>query len=312
MPTTKPFRFTVQSAGPVDPHGWRDHARRAEDLGYAGLTVADHFDAGLGPVAALMAAADATDTLRIGALVFCNDYRHPAVLAQEVATLDVLSGGRLDLGLGAGWKTADYDMSGIALRRPGTRIDRLTEAVVIIKGLLAGGPVDFVGEHYEICGLRGSPEPTQSPHPPITIGGGGRRILSLAAREADVVAINIDLRSGAIDESAGPTATATATDQKLDWVRDAAGDRFDDLVIQTRIHLAAISADRDTTAEALAPAFGLTPDEAKQSPHALVGTVDHIVEQCEQRRERWGISSVGIGAESIEEMAPVVERLAGK
>lgn len=311
VPNTKPFRFTVQSPGPADPEGWRDHARRAEDLGYSALTVADHFGDGLGPVAALMAAADATETLRIGALVFCNDFRHPAVLAQEAATLDLLSSGRFDLGLGAGWLEGDYTRSGIRLERPGVRIDRLTEAVGIIKALFGDGPVTFAGDHYEISGLEGTPKPTQRPHPPITIGGGGKRILSLAAREADVVALNIDLRSGAIDKSAGPTATAQATDEKLRWVRDAAGERFDDLVLQTRIHLAAISDDRDSTAEELAPAVGLTPDEARHSPHALVGTVDDIVEQCEVRRERWGISTIGISAEAMEQIAPVVERLTG-
>ena len=307
----KPFRFTVQSAGPPDPEGWRDHARRAEDLGYSAITVADHFGAGLGPITALMAAADATETLRIGALVFCNDFRHPAVLAQEAATLDVLSGGRLDLGLGAGWMASDYETTGIRLDRPGVRIDRLSEAVAIIKALFADGPVTYAGDYYEIAGLEGTPKPTQQPRPPITIGGGGKRILSLAAREADVVALNIDLRSGSIGETAGPTATARATDEKLSWIRAAAGQRYTQLVLQTRIHLAAISDDRDSTAESLAPAVGLTPDDAKHSPHALVGTVEQVVEQCEERRERWGISSIGIGAEAMEEMAPVVERLTG-
>jgi len=245
----------------------------------------------------------------VGVMVFCNDYRHPVVLAKEAATLDVLSGGRLMLGLGAGWKASDYERSGITQDRPGVRVDRLDEAITVIKGLMGDGACTFEGTHYTVTDLDGQPKPVQRPHPPIMLGGGGRRVLSLAAREADVVGLNIDLRSGRIDESAGPTAHAEATDTKLAWLREAAGARFGDLEIQTRIHLAMVSADRDAVADAMAPALGMTPAQAKQSPHALVGTLDEMEEQCHQWRQRWGITNIGLSADAMEGLAPLVERL---
>ena len=307
-----PFRFGLQASEARDRRGWIEVARRAEDLGYATLTVADHLDDQLATTPALMAAADATTTLRLGALVWCVDYHHPVVLAKEAATLDLLSEGRLELGLGAGWQASDYDQAGIAMDRPGVRVDRLTEAVHIVKALLAqDAPVHLDGEHFRVAGMVGTPRPVQRPHPPLLVGGGGRRVLSLAAREADVVALNIDLRSGRIDASAGPTATEDATDEKLAWIREAAGDRFEHLELQTRIHLAAVTDDRRGLAEAVAPALGLTPEQAMASPHALAGTVDEIVEQCLERRERWGISYIGISADAMDDMAPVVARLAG-
>ena len=307
-----PFRFGVQASAAPDRRSWVATARRAEDLGFATLTVADHLDDQLATTPALMAAADATTTLRIGALVWCNDNHHPVVLAKEAATLDLLSEGRLELGLGAGWQASDYEQAGIPLDRPGVRIARLGEAVHIVKALLAqDAPVHLEGEHYQVRGMVGTPRPVQRPHPPLLLGGGGRRMLTLAAREADIVALNIDLRSGRIDHTAGPTATDDATDEKLGWIRDAAGDRFAHLELQTRIHLAAVTDDRRGLAEAVAPALGLTPEQAMASPHALAGTVEEIVEQCLARRERWGISYIGISADAMDAMAPVVARLAG-
>ena len=310
--TRHPFRFTIQcsSSPSADVGSWPALARKVEDLGYAALTVADHLDDQLAPVPALMAAADATTTLRVGALVFCNDYRHPVVLAKEAATLDVLSGGRLDLGIGAGWMTTDYEQSGIALDPAAVRVDRLTEAVTIVKGLFGEGPFSFSGKHYSITDLDGLPKPVQRPHPPIIIGGGGRRVLELAAREADIVGINVDLRAGRIDESAGPNATVAATDQKLVWVRHAAGERFADLELQVRVHLAVITDDRETMAKQLAPGLGLTPEQALLSPHALAGTVEQIVDPLVERRERWGISTIGLSADAIEPFAPIVSKLA--
>jgi probable F420-dependent oxidoreductase len=309
----KPFRFSVQCSslpGATGP-SWAALARRCEDLGYSTLTVADHLDDQLAPVPALMAAADATTTLRVGALVFCNDYRHPVVLAKEAATLDVLSGGRLELGLGAGWMTTDYQQAGIALDPASTRIERLAEAVAVVKGLLAPGPCTFTGKHYAISGLDGSPKPVQRPHPPILIGGGGRRVLTLAAREADIVGLNIDLRAGRIDASAGPNATLEATDEKVAWIKEAAGPRFDELELQVRIHLAAVTDDREAMAVAVAAGFGLAPEQALQTPHALAGTVAQIVDDLQVRRERWGISAIGISMDAMDAMAPVVARLAG-
>ncbi|MFP4513630.1 MAG: TIGR03621 family F420-dependent LLM class oxidoreductase, partial [Acidimicrobiales bacterium] len=300
-----------QAGGPADAQGWAELARKAEDLGVSVLTVADHLDDQLAPVAAIMAAASATTTLRVGALVFCNDYRHPVILAKEAATIDVLSDGRLEMGLGAGWMTTDYEQSGIRLDPPGARIDRLEEAIAVVKGLFGDGPVTHAGAHYRIDGLEGTPKPVQRPHPPLLIGGGGRRVLSLAAREADIVGINVNLAGGTIDASVGPNATVDATDEKIGWIRDAAGDRFDDLELQVRVHVAAVTDDRHGLAAAMGPALGLSPEAALASPHALAGTADEIVEQLRERRERWGISYIGISAAELDDMGPVIERLAG-
>ena len=308
---TTPFRFGIQAGGPADARGWAEQARKAEDLGVSVLTVADHLDDQLAPTAGLMAAADATTTLRVGALVFCNDYRHPVMLAKEAATIDVLSGGRLELGLGAGWMTSDYQESGIPLDPPGQRIDRLEEAIAIVNGLFADGPVTHEGDHYRVTGLEGTPKPVQRPGPPLLIGGGGKRVLSLAAREADIVGINVNLAGGTIDERVGPDATVEATNEKIAWIRAAAGDRFDDIELQVRVHVAAITDDRDTLAAAMGPALGLSPEAALASPHALAGTVDQVVQQLDERRERWGISYIGLSADSLDEMAPVIARLAG-
>jgi probable F420-dependent oxidoreductase len=281
------------------------------------LTVSDHLDDQYAITPALMAAADATTTLRVGSLTYCNDYRHPVVLAKEAATIDVLSDGRFEFGLGAGWMTTDYDQAGIPLDSPGVRIARLGEALDVITGLWADGPCSVEGEHYTVRGLDGFPKPISStgaparPGPPILIGGGGRRILTLAARRADIIGLNIALGSGRIDASAGPTATDAATVEKISWIRDAAADRFDQIELQVRVHLAAVTDDRRGLAEALGPALGLTPDQAMASPHALAGTVPEIVEQCLERRERYGISYIGLGVDALDAMAPVVELLAG-
>jgi probable F420-dependent oxidoreductase len=308
---TKPFRFGVQAGGPADAAGWAELARTAEDLGVSVLTVADHLDDQVAPIAALTAAACATTTLRVGALVFCNDYRHPVVLAKEAATIDMLSEGRFELGLGAGWMTSDYEQSGIPLDTPGERIDRLEESLAIVKGLFADGPVTHEGEHYRIRDLEGTPKPVQRPGPPLLIGGGGKRVLTIAAREADIVGINVNLAGGVIDASVGPNATVDATDEKIAWIREAAGDRFDQLELQVRVHVATITDDREGLAAVMGPALGLSPDAALASPHALAGTVDQVVEQLQERRERWGISYIGISADALDDMAPVIEHLAG-
>jgi probable F420-dependent oxidoreductase len=319
LPRTKPFRFGVQASSPpggftgteADGRSWRELARKVEDLGFATLTVADHLDDQFAITPAVQAAADATTTLRIGGLVWCNDYRHPVVLAKEAATIDVLSGGRFELGLGAGWMTTDYEQAGLPLDRPGVRIDRLAEAVTIIKALFADGPVDHTGEHYRIAGMEGRPKPLQRPGPPLLLGGGGPRMLRLAGREADIVGLNIDLRKGVIDTDAGPNATEHATFEKLRAVHEGAGDRYDDLELQVRVHVAAVTDDREAMAEVLGPALGISPADALASPHALAGTEQQLVDQLQERRERFGISYIGIGVESMDAFAPLVSRLTG-
>ncbi len=308
-PFTRPFRFGIQASAAEDRKAWIELARKVEDLGYATLTVADHLDDQFATTPALMAAADATTTLRLGALVYANDYHHPVLLAKEAATLDLLSEGRLELGLGAGWLPGDYAGAGIPFDRPGVRIARLAESVQVVKGLLADERCQFRGEHYQVD-MEGTPKPVQRPHPPILMGGGGERMLRLAAREANIVGLNVSMASGSIGESSGPSATAEATDQKVAWIRDAAGERFADLELQVRIHLALLTDDVPGTAELLAPAFGLTPAQGLETPHALAGSVEQIVESCLERRARFGISYIGLSVDAVDDFAPVVARLA--
>lgn len=290
---------------------WKEKARQAEALGYSTLYLPDHFTDQLGPVAALMSAADATTRLRVGSLVFDNDYRHPVVLAKEAATIDLLSDGRFDLGLGAGWMASDYEQAGIPYDSAGTRISRMEEGLKIIKGLFTGEPFTFAGEHYQVAAIEGSPLPIQKPHPPILLGGGGRRMLSLAAREADIVNVNFDLREGHINRNLVRTGLAEATDEKLRWIKDAAGDRLDRIELSVTIFLANITDDRQSVATVMAAGVGAEAKDILAMPHFLIGTVDEVVDDLKDRRERYGISYVIVPGEAAEAFAPVVERLAG-
>jgi probable F420-dependent oxidoreductase len=311
MSARRKFRFGVQEHHAASAADWREKARRIESMGYAALYLPDHFSDQPGPIAALMAAADATSTLRVGSLVFDNDYRHPVVLAKESATLDLLSDGRLDFGLGAGWMKSDYDKSGIPHGSAGTRIERMEEGLRIIKGLWSGEPFSFAGKHYKIEDLQGSPRPVQKPHPPILLGGGGRKMLTLAGREADIVNVNYDLREGRVNRELVRTGSAEATDQKLEWIRDAAGDRFERLELSVTIFLATVTDERDSMAAGVAAGLGLEAEDILAMPHFLIGTIDQIVEDVQARRERYGISYTIIPGEVAESLAPVVERLTG-
>ena len=306
-----PFRFGLQCKGPTDPDGWRQLARRMEGDGWSTLTVADHLDEGLAPIPALMAAADATTTLRVGSMVLANDYRHPVVVAKEAATLDVLTGGRFDLGIGAGWMTADYETAGFAMDPAGVRVARLAEALSVLRALWADGPCTFDGEHYRVTSLPGLPRPVTPGGPPIVIGGGGPRVLSLAGAQADVVGLNVNLAAGVIDERAFPDGTPASTDRKVALVRAAAADRPVTPELQVRVHLAMVTDDRDAVIDELAPAFGLTPADAAETPHALIGSVEQICDQLLERRERWGISYLGLSQDQLDAFAPVVARLSG-
>lgn len=308
---TRPFRFSVQLGPVTDPHLLASEARRAEDLGYSGVSLTDHLREQCGPLVGLAAMAAATSTVKITAMVLANDFRHPVMLAKELATLDRMSDGRLEVGMGAGWLITDYQQGGIRMDRPGLRIERLEEAISVLEGCFADGPFDFQGNHYWITGLDSQPKPHQRPRPPLMVGGGGPRILSLAARRADIVGLNASLRAGVVDQRVGSTATAEATDEKLAVVRGAAGSRFDDIEMQTLVQVAMIDSDRTAIISLLAPGFGLTAEQGMVTPHALVGTVDECCEQLESQRERWGISHITLPFGSTEAMAPVVERLTG-
>ncbi|TMF35908.1 MAG: TIGR03621 family F420-dependent LLM class oxidoreductase [Chloroflexi bacterium] len=311
MTQPRPFRFSVQEHRAHSASQWRDRARAIESMGYAALYLPDHFGEQPGPVAALMSAADATTRLRIGSLVFDNDYRHPVVLAKEAATLDLLSAGRLDLGIGAGWMVSDYQQAGIPYDSAGTRIDRLAETVTIIKKFFGGGEFSFTGKHYSIKGLEGAPSPVQKPHPPILLGGGGRKMLSLAAREANIVHVNYNLNEGRINPKLVQTGMAEATDEKLAWIKEAAGDRFDAIELGFTVFFANVTEDRESLASALAPSMGFEPRNVLEMPHFLIGTVEQIEEDLKLRRERYGFSDVIVPGEATESLAPIVERLAG-
>jgi probable F420-dependent oxidoreductase len=304
------FRFGVQTSIASSGEEWASLARQAEDLGYSTMFLPDHFGDQLAPVPAMAAAAAATTDLRVGALVFDNDYKHPVVLAKEMATIDVLSGGRVEVGLGAGWMISDYEQSGIPYDEPKVRVDRFEEGLAIITGLLGPDPVTFEGTHYAVTGLNGLPKPIQA-KPPILIGGGLKRMLSIAGRHADIVGINPTIPNGAVDADAARSGLADLTDQKLQWVKDAAGDRYGDIEINLLNYACIVTDDRDQVANDFAPLFGISPEDLLEFPHALVGTVDEICESIERNRDRFDASYIVVQRDAMEAMAPVVARLAG-
>lgn len=305
------FRFGIQFAQPLAGMSWADSARKAEALGYSTLFLPDHFGDQLAPVPAMMAAADATTELNVGALVFDNDYKHPVVMAKEIATIDQLSGGRVEFGLGSGWMKSDYDESGIPYDEPKVRVERFFEGVEIIKGLWSDEPVTFEGEHYTITGHNGLPKPTRPGGPPLLIGGGAPRMLRFAGAHADIVGVNPSIHSGAIDGDAARDAAADRFDQKIAWVREGAGDRFDDLELNVLVFLAQVTDDAPALAEMMAPMFSATPEMMMETPSAVFGTVDAICDALEARRERWGVSYYVFQGDALDAMAPVVARLAG-
>ncbi|HEX9260857.1 MAG TPA: TIGR03621 family F420-dependent LLM class oxidoreductase [Acidimicrobiales bacterium] len=306
----KPFRFGVQASTAASRSEWVAFARRVESLGYRTLTMPDHFTDQLAPVPALMAVADATAELRVGALVWDNDYKHPVVLAKELATIDLLSDGRLEVGIGAGWMINDYEQAGLPYDPPGVRIDRFVEGLHIIKGLFRGEPLHHQGSHYKINGLVGRPLPVQKPSPPILIGGGGKRVLGIAAREADIVGVNGTLTAGRVAPEAIASMRAEAVDEKVAWVRAAQGER--DVELNVRAFFVSVTNERSATAEGIAALLGFEADEVLASPFALVGTPAQIVDDLLARRERWGFSYIIVGADEVDAFAPVVAELNGR
>ena len=311
-PHQRPFRFGVQAGRSTDGTGWTELARRVEATGYDVLTMPDHFDDQLAPVPALTAAAAVTTALRVGALVWDNDYKHPLVLAKELATMDVLSEGRVEIGLGAGWMIADYEQAGMPYDSAKVRIDRFVEGLAIIKGLMHDGPFSFSGEHYTITNHDGRPKPVQKPHPPVLIGGGGKRVLSIAAREADIVGINATMSAGVIGPDAFSSMTAEAVDEKVAITKTAAGDRWSDIELNVRAFLVSVTDDADQAAENIATMLGVEKSMVEHSPFALVGPPSKIVDDLLARREKWGFSYIIVGSADVDAFAPVVAQLAGR
>lgn len=319
MKQQRPFRFGVINERISTRQKWIYKARQAEDRGYATFLLRDHFirepfGDQFAPIAALMSAADATTSLRIGSLVLDNDYRHPVVLAKETATLDVLSDGRFELGLGAGWLYEEYEQSGITFEPPGVRISRMEEALHILKGLFTGEPVTYTGKHYTITNLTSFPKPIQKPHPPILIGGGGKRILSIAGREANIIGIlNSSLTSGALeDEVEG--LSSTTVEKKLEWVRQGAGARFPEIELSMVITLMITENQRDGIEELARQRgwSGIASERILDMPSVFIGSAEQIAKQMLARRERFGISYYIVTDEEMEAFAPIVRLLSSK
>jgi probable F420-dependent oxidoreductase len=288
----KPFCFGVTLGRAPSRAAWVAKARHVEALGYAMLTVPDHLADFFAPLPALVSTAEATMHLRVGTNVLNNDFRHPVLVAREVATIDLLTEGRFQLGLGAGYMHSEYDEAGFRFEVGGRRVARLAEAVRIIKGLCSGAPVTFVGQHYHVMQHQLQPLPVQRPHPPLLIGGNGLRLLTLAAQEADVVGLTgITFRPGGM----GPELsgwTVAGLEARLQHIRTAAGARSAHLELHALVQRVEVTEHRHIAAEELAHRWPqLNPADILQSPYVLLGTVEQIVEDLQLRRERWGFSS---------------------
>lgn len=314
----RPFRFSCRMPDlSGDTASWRDSLRKIEDSGFSTVAVPDHFTQGSvwEPFVTLMAAAGATSTLRLLPLVAGNDYRHPVMLHKAAATVEALSDGRLELGIGAGWMISDYEAAHIPYDKPGVRVSRMEESVQIVKGLFGEEPLTFEGRHYNISALDGTPKPVQKPHPPIVIGGGGQRVLGIAAREADIISVNANLKDGAVGPGAAQSMSPEETDKKLGWVKDAAaksGRSMDEIELQAGVFMMNVTDSKDeakTAKQNLAAAFAVEFEEVGDSPAVLIGSVDECVEKLQERRERWGMSYFNLPDPVA--AAPIVERLAG-
>jgi probable F420-dependent oxidoreductase len=331
MAEGRAFRFGAGVAGAGSRAEWVAVVRRIEELGYAVLLVPDHFawadpQVTFLPSVALMAAADAAPTLRIGSYVYDNDFRHPALLAKEAAMLDLLSDGRLELGIGAGWNFADYEQTGIPFESAEVRIERLVEAITIVRQFFTQESVTFAGKYYQVTGLKGRPKPVQRPHPPIFIGGGGKRVLTLAGQEADIVGLHLKINPDHTVDAEEHLENALV--RKSEWVRQAAGERFAAIELNLLLSGVIVTDDRRQAAEEVArqlQANGSTStadallERLLESPYWLIGSVDEMVERLVQLRERLGISYIGVvdrytvaQKDVFEALAPVVARLAGQ
>jgi probable F420-dependent oxidoreductase len=314
MAHSRKFRFGIAPGGADSSEAWVSLARRAEELGYSTLLVPDHFVNDFPPMPALAYAAAVTTKLRVGTFVIDNDFRHPALVAKEAATLDLLSGGRFELGIGAGWHGPEYEMAGIPFESPGVRVSRLEEAVQIIKSLFTEESTSFSGEYYTVKELPGLPRPAQRPHPPILMAGGGKRVLSMAARHADIVGVHVKTRAdgGGGDRS---TTSSAATAEKIQWVRESAGDRFDDLELNMLVSRFVLTDDPRKAAEELATRIDdpvVTPDFLLDMPQSFIGSLDYMADKVQQLREEYHFSYFVVSDEDMEAFAPVVARLNGK
>ena len=323
---TRPIRFGLVASG-TEVADLVTTAQTAEDIGFSSIALNDHFNSTAAPMLGLQAMAAATSQIRIATSVLNQDLRHPTVLAKEAATLDVLSGGRLELGLGAGWVRADYDQSGIAFDTAGTRIDRLEENIAVLRGLFGPSPLTFRGSHYAVTDLDGTPKPAQSGGPPIMIGGGGRRLLSMAAERADIVQVlgaAFGTRGAVVDDLS--SFRTESFEERLDWIRSAAGTRFDELELSLMLVFVAISDDVEETAKGFldmvtgaVARYGGEVGEVDvelqtllDSPVVAIGTLTEVCEKLTRVRNTLGFNYfVTPYPASMEALAPIFTRLTG-
>jgi len=321
----RPFRFGLQAFSGTSAKDWLSTARSAEDHGYCTLFSSDHYfgpgaisDAtghravDLAPLTSIAVAAALTTSLRVGCRVFSCDFHHPVVLAKEMATLDLLSEGRLEVGLGAGWMKDEYDGLGVPMERPGVRIAKVEEYVALMRAHWSGQQIDQHGAHVQVTGFSGLPTPVQKPGPPILIGGGAPKILGLAGRVADIVSLNFNNASGKLDSKSIFSSGAAETEQKLQWIRDGAGARYDDIEIEIGAYFVAVGDNASAQLDAMATRFGVTSDQFDSHPHALFGSVERICDTLQERRERFGVNYVTVAQRYLDEFAPVVAALAGR
>lgn len=313
-PSDQPFRFGLGPAGlnRLRTAGeWRDFVRRAEDLGYEAVCVGDHVDQRPSPGHVAVAIAQWTTRLRAAIHVLNNDLRHPPVMARELCTISMLAEGRFDAGLGAGWMRSDYEQVGVPFDRAGERIARLDEAAGLVRRMWQEQSVTTAASYFATENLTGRDLLGDAPRPRLVMGGGGPKMLAVAARHADIVAVNVSLAAGALGPERGSTATAQATQQKVEVVRQAAGDRFDQLILQVEQHVVEVTDDRGSALERAGATMGLSPGEAAGSPHILVGDVGAIVDRLHELRDTFGFSYVCLTGAAAESFAPVVDRLSG-
>ena len=323
MPT-RPFRFGLQAFEATSATEWFDTVHRAEQLGFSTLFTSDHYfgpgeiatemshrPIDVAPLTAIAMAAAVTTTLRVGCRVFACDFHPPVVLAKEMATLDMLSGGRLEVGLGAGWTAAEYDGLGIPMDSPGTRIERLAEYIDLMRAHWTGEQIDVSGTHVNVHGFAGRPLPVQQPHPPIMIGGGAPRILRLAGRQADIVSLNFNNATGKLGAASVAGSGLDVTREKIGWIRDGAGDRFDQIELEIGAYFVAVGDDIAPQIAPMAGRYGVSSEELLSHPHGLFGSVTEICDTLVARREQLGINYVTIAQRNMDEFAPVVAALAG-
>jgi probable F420-dependent oxidoreductase len=306
--TVRPFRFGLQVHSASSRDEWVEIARRAEALGYDVVCVPDHVGTQLSPFAALQAIADATERIRVGTLVLDNDFRHPLLTAHEAATVHLLSGGRLELGIGAGWLRRDYERLGVEFSSPGTRVERLEEAVAIVARYFEGETFSFTGRHYRVADAEPLALPAHLGRPRLLIGGGGRRVLALAAAHADVASVFLTARP---EGSAFEDMDVGTYRAKIEHLGRTAAQRGNEVEVNVLLQAYEVTDDRPAAVDRWAREFETTPEDFVALPFGLAGTIDEIVDDLTRRREEYGVSYVTVRLEQLETFAAVVERLAG-